>query len=160
MVFVLWNDNSRRSSFIIFWWSVVLIPLVFPILGKHNYFYLNSKKPNIWMIISITFTICWFTLHIFASSFIQRTMDFFLCVNHQYTSTIIEAYNVSTNRRNQIIYAEPYIFKLDTSVFIYAKQYESYKVIYLPNSLYVIDIIDLKTGFSLLKNDYPFSSGH
>ena len=144
MQFVWWNDGSRRANFINEWSWFFLIPLVLPIMGKHLY------GRRIWWIIQGLLTLVWIFVQVFAFSFIERTMDLSSCINRNYSTTTITAQIISTDKNTQTIKAGGDTFRLKNKDFHAVASGETYRIYYLSNSNYVIDIID-GNGKSLLK---------
>jgi len=145
-----WNDGSRRANFIIEWSWFFLVPLALPLIGKSITIHLTMLKTRIWVIIHLSVTLIWIFAQVFVYSFIERTMDLSLCINRNYSTTTITVQTVSTNRHTQTITTGRNTFRLETKDFHTVTRSETYQITYLPNSKYVINIID-ENGKSLLK---------
>jgi len=91
-------------------------------------------------------------VQVFAFSFIERTMDLPLCINRDYSTTVITVQTILTNKNTQTINIEKDTFRLENRDFNAVIQGKTYRITYLPNSKYVVDIVDDDTGYSILKN--------
>ena len=153
MVFMefVWNDGSRRSSFITKWLVCILAPLIFPLVGKSISIAFVRTKPFIWLIVHGTATLVWIVVQSFAFSLIENTMDLSLCINRQYSMTTTTVQTVSADKNKQIIRTGIGDFRLENTDFHNATRDGAYRITYLPNSKYVIDVVDEDTGYSLLR---------
>ena len=146
-----WNDGSRRASFMMEWSWFFLFPLILPIMGRNISIRLAIEKPRIWVMIQGAIALIWILVQVFAFSFIERTMDLQLCINRNYSAITVTAQTVSSSKNAQTVVVGEDTFKLKNKNFYSVTQGETYKIIYLPNSKYVIEMISEDTGHSLLK---------
>jgi len=147
------NDDSRRSNFIINLIWIIFFPLYLPIFGKNIFYQLTILKPRIWLKIHVVVTLIWILLHVFAFSFIKKAMDLPICISRNYSAIIMTVRSITEEKNSQTIKMGINKFELDSKYFFPVTQNVTYQIVYLPNSKYVIDIIDIETNHSLLKNN-------
>ena len=151
MVFAWGNDGSRRSYFLLQWSLICLFPFIIPLMGGNMLYHLIIKNPRIWFKVYGVIVLVWILVQVLVFSFIEKTMDLPLCINRNYSTTTITVQTVSTNKNTQTIQAGRNMFKLESKEFNPVTRGKAYRITYLPNIKYVIDIVDDDTGNSLLK---------
>lgn len=144
------DDGNRRADFILEWFLIILLPLLFPLIGKSITIHLAIEKPRTWLLIHGGAVLIWIFVQIFAFSFIEKTMDLSLCINRNFSTATITVQSVSSDKKTQTIKTNRDTFELKRNDFNSVIQSETYQIIYLPNSMYVIDIID-EDGKSIRK---------
>ena len=142
-------SGDPRTSFIGLWFFWVLFLPLIPLIPRGFSLSNNKDKisPKIWLTIYAVMV----TIYVVSSLFlgiIGHTRDLPAAFRKEYVSVEGEA-RVLDEKSNKIIVAGQE-FTLDNGKFNKAKSSENYRVIYLPNSKYVIDIIN-DDGKTLLK---------
>ena len=149
LIEILWNGKSQRMSFIFLWSAGVLFVFVIPLVFRSFSLVAKMDKinPKTWLVIYGCAVLVYIVIAVMLG-FINMTRDLPLAIREDYVSVEGEA-RVLDEKSNKIIVASQE-FTLENGKFNKAKPNESYRIIYLPNSKYVIDVIN-ENGKSLLK---------
>ena len=147
--FLLGRD--QRISFISLWFLSILLLLAVPFLLGALSLACNKDKfsPKAWLAIYSVIVVLYIigAMHF---GFLDYTHDLPMAFRKDYISIEGEAQIISATRYNQVIRIANYEFILSKNVFIEISRNSGYKLYYLPNSKYVVNVIS-EDGQSLLK---------
>jgi hypothetical protein len=149
----LYGDKGQRLSFISLWIETILFIFVIPLLFGCLSLAFNKDKinPKLWLLIYGCAIILYAVIQI-NFGFINITKDLPLAIRENYSVISGSVQIIESNESTQIIEVGGIQFDLPNDTFSPISAYDEYTVRYLPNSKYVINIID-KTEVSLIKHD-------
>lgn len=148
--FLLGND--RRNEFISLCYMGVVMIFAIPLLFRSFSLAYNKDKikPQIWLIIYGIAVLVYVVIAI-NFGFVDMTRDLPLAIRKEFSQIGGSAQTIKITKSTQTIIVQGVKFSLSRDSFESPAASDSYQFVYLPNSKYVIDIID-DNGISLLKN--------
>jgi len=143
--------TNPRNEFIITWFMVILGPLVLPLLLKGASLARNKDliPPPVWMTIYSILVILYIVMMLNVD-FFDHTRDMPLAFSKKFISIEGKVLNLRYTNSKQTFEVAGQTFVLQEKHFNGINADGIYKVIYLPNSKYVIDVIG-ENGRSLSK---------
>lgn len=150
IIYIPTINSDMRTRFIVDWFLVPLGFLAAPLLGRTLSLAYNKDYilPKTWLIIYSGLIVALaFSLGI---GFMNQTRDLPIAIRGDFSSVKGEAHAQHSSRVNQSFIVERQEFSLRKRHFNDIHSGYIYNVIFLPNSNYIIDIID-ENGQSLYK---------
>lgn len=147
----LYIGKDRRNEFLFFCLLAILmlflLPLVFRSLSLFN---MKDKiPPDIWLI-AYSVIVVLYVVILFSTGFSQYIRDFPSAVKEKFISIEGEAHILKVSNAKVSIRVQDVEFVLDDKSFNPIRSNITYKIIFLQNSKYVINVID-DEGHSMLK---------
>ena len=147
----IWGNGDQRMGFFLLWSDFVLIPVAIPIIfGVFSLAYNRDKlRPKAWLTIYGCVLVIYAVLLV-KIGFIDMTKDLPLAIREEFSQINEVVYIIERTDSVWTVKANGVVFKLSNDAFKAISFNKEYTFIYLPNSKYVIDVID-EYGESLLK---------
>ena len=150
ILFIYTINGSMFTEFIVEWILIgPFVILMFPLCGYRYFGWLTKGRmpPKIWLTI-YTIVVALYSFFLLGSGHIAAARDLPLAFGSEYSSIIGEARIIDATDRTQRIRVANQRFTLYRRHFNYVTPNNTYQVNYLPNSRYVVDVID-ENGQSL-----------
>ena len=144
------RNSDLYIQFIVDWFLVPLGFLVIPLLGWTFSLFYNRNKlpPKVWL--SIYTVIFILLIPTVGFGYIEQTRDLSAAFRKSPVSIEGEVQNLSRTKSGQEFSISNHEFSLNRDNFIEVSRNKVYRIFYLQNSKYIVNIID-ETGNSLLK---------
>ena len=147
-IYISTRNSDLYIQFIAEWFFIIPGFLTFPILGW-AFFDRDKTSPKIWL--SIYAGIFLLLIYILGFDYVDQTRDLPMAFRKDTVSIEGEARYLDSTKSSQIFQIANQKFIVSNDDFNDVSRNNVYRVDYLPNSKYVIDIFD-EDGRSLLKN--------
>ena len=150
------GNSDRYVRFISDWFMVPLLFLAIPLLGHSLSLAFNKDKikPQMWLAIYGAMMFALLILLVFSwDSVSKQTMDLSYAFSKEHMTVAGEATNVRYSggkTASQLFTIDNENFEITRSVFLDVKDGEIYTIKYLPNTKFIIDVLD-ENSSSLLK---------
>ena len=151
VIAIILTGKNPRSTFLFEWIASILFAFSIPLLL--GWFSLavkrNKIEPHIWLAI-YSVALCAYLVVILILGFIGRTADLPAVIREDFSRINGSARIVKSNNSVQTIEVKGITFDLPKDTYTLVNADVEYTFVYLPQSKYVIDVVD-EYGRSLLK---------
>jgi len=140
---ILWDGKNPRMSFMFSCSAGVLFVFAIPLVLGWFSLAVNKDKmnPKVWLAIYSAAILVYLVIAI-SLGFIGMIKDLPLAIREEYSRISGSAQIVMSNNSSQVVKVQGIQFDLPKDLFNVVTASEEYTLFYLPNSKYVIDIIN------------------